>query len=44
MEDQQIIDLYLTRDERTIAETDKKYGAFCIPDIPGAMKIGEEMW
>ena len=30
MEDQQIIDLYLTRDERAIAETDKKYGAFCM--------------
>ncbi len=30
MEDQQIIDLYLARDERAIAETDKKYGAFCM--------------
>lgn len=29
MEDLQIINLYFARDERAIAETDSKYGAFC---------------
>lgn len=29
MEDAQIIDLYWQRDEMAIAETDKKYGAYC---------------
>jgi len=29
MEDTKIIDLYFARDEQAIAETDKKYGAYC---------------
>ncbi len=29
MEDQQIIALYMARDEQAIVETDQKYGAFC---------------
>ena len=30
MEDQQIVDLYWERDERAIAESDAKYGRYCI--------------
>ena len=30
MEDTQIIDLYFAREERAIAETDAKYGRFCL--------------
>lgn len=29
MDDRQIIELYFCRDERAIAESDKKYGAYC---------------
>lgn len=29
MEDKQIVDLYLARDERAIAETDRAYGSLC---------------
>lgn len=29
MQDEQIVELYLARDERAIAETDTKYGAYC---------------
>ena len=29
MEDKQIIDLYLARDEQAITETEQKYGRFC---------------
>ena len=29
MEDRKIIELYLSRDERAIAETRNKYGAYC---------------
>ena len=29
MEDKQIIELYFARNESAIAETDKKYGAYC---------------
>lgn len=29
MDDSKIIDLYWRRDERAIAETDSKYGAYC---------------
>lgn len=29
MEDERIIELYWRRDERAIAETDGKYGAYC---------------
>lgn len=29
MEDSKIIDLYWQRDERAIAETEGKYGAYC---------------
>lgn len=29
MEDELILDLYFARDERAVAETDKKYGAYC---------------
>lgn len=29
MEDQQIIDLYWSRSETAIAETDRKYGKYC---------------
>lgn len=30
MEDKRIIELFFERDERAIAETDKKYGAYCM--------------
>lgn len=29
MEDEDILDLYFARDERAVAETDKKYGRYC---------------
>lgn len=29
MEDEAILDLYFTRDEQAVAETDKKYGPYC---------------
>lgn len=29
MEDEQILDLYFARDERAVAETDRKYGGYC---------------
>ena len=29
MEDRKIIELYLSRDERAITETGRKYGAYC---------------
>ncbi len=29
MEDEQILDLYFARDEQAVAETDRKYGAYC---------------
>ena len=29
MEDDQILDLYFARDERALAETDRKYGSYC---------------
>ena len=29
MEDEMILDLYFARDERAVAETDKKYGGYC---------------
>lgn len=29
MEDEKIIELYFSRDEQAVAETDKKYGAYC---------------
>ena len=29
MEDEAILDLYFARDERAVAETDRKYGGYC---------------
>lgn len=29
MTDQQLIDLYFARDEGAVAETERKYGAYC---------------
>ena len=29
MEDEKIIELYFSRNEQAVAETDKKYGAYC---------------
>ena len=45
MEDQQIIQLYWQRDEQAIAETDRKYGAYCrkiAADLLGSREDGEE--
>ena len=30
MDDEQILDLYFARDEQAVAETDRKYGGYCI--------------
>ena len=38
MEDHQIIELYFARDEAAIAETDKKYGSYCMSIAQNILK------
>ena len=42
MEDAQIVDLYWARDERAIAETDRKYGAFCHAVAHNVLAVRED--
>lgn len=42
MEDIQIIDLYWKRDESAIAETERKYGAFCYRIAKNILSINED--
>ncbi len=51
MDDEQIIDLYFRRDERAIAETKKKYGAYCgaiaraiVPDALDCEECTNDTW
>ena len=46
MEDKEILDLYFAREEKAIAETDRKYGAYCYSvanRILGSNEDSEEM-
>lgn len=42
MEDIQIVELYWQRDERAVAETERKYGAFCYGIAKNILSIKED--
>lgn len=42
MEDQQIIELYFSRDESALAETAKKYGTFCLRIAMNVLTVKED--
>lgn len=51
MEDKQIIDLYFSRNEQAISETDKKYGPYCntiayriLQSLPDAEECVSDTW
>ncbi len=42
MEDGEIVDLYWARDERAVAETEKKYGGYCLTIARNILSDGED--
>lgn len=42
MEDEKIIDLFFAREERAVAETDKKYGAYCFTIAHSILKSDQD--
>lgn len=42
MDDTQIIDLYFARDEQAIAETEQKYGRFCLRIAMNVLDVRED--
>ena len=42
MEDEQIVDLYWARDERALAESERKYGGYCLTVARNILADGED--
>ena len=42
MDDEQILDLYFTRDEQAVAETDRKYGGYCFSLANGILNSEQD--
>lgn len=42
MDDEQILDLYFARDERALAETDRKYGGYCFTLANGILNSEQD--